>query len=284
MKSESELCVDQLLSYVSELNQSLDKIKTSKSDDDIKEAKDRIQQCRNFIARNVTIIPSHTLKTANDSLRKLDSLIEKPQRCEFKFISKPQDNEPKSSDQEIKDNPTKSDSCNLICDNFYGFRNQTNQDLCFNDGQADNRDISLIDLESCRVTVLGLANTVHLRNLKDCSVIIFLATRAVTLTNCINCELKIVCQQLRINSTKMTTFQLYTSARTMLEESSNLTFQCLDMNQMDKLIDEPRRSDLLAKAKFEVHKNNWKCIDDFDWLHATIPSKNYTILMNNSEQ
>lgn len=289
MGSESESCVDQLLIYVSELNGLIEDFKSGRTNEELcSKARERLHISRTYIEKNLGIIPNHTLKTINDSLRKLELLVEKPKsHIQFRFSSKPSQepvssnkNETNISEEPNKKLPSKQHEPHgdkMNCENFFGFRNQTNQSYHLDQEQARNKDISLINLSSCRVTILGLANTVHLRDLKDCLVIVFLATRAITLTNCQNCNFKFVCQQLRINSTKESSLQIFTSARSMLEESSGLKFSCLEFDQLSDIIDAQQRSRLLSEAQFDCDKNNWKCIDDFDWLNANIASKNYSI-------
>lgn len=68
---------------------------------------------------------------------------------------------------------------------------------------------------------------------------------------------------------------MFTSARSMLESSSELTFKCLNLGETSQrdMMDE-----LFERAKFDKTKNNWRCIDDFDWLSSNVPSKNFKVI------
>lgn len=63
----------------------------------------------------------------------------------------------------------------------------------------------------------------------------------------------------------------------MLETSSELSFKPL---KLEELVDCDTESinRLMADNNFKWSDNNWKCVDDFDWLVPNIPSKNYKLL------
>lgn len=277
MKTESELCVDKLLIQLGKIDNLVEKLTSNKSDELICEARDLSTKIQSFIDNNKSIIPSYCLKKAVDSLKRLENFINEPQKAKLKFKFKSAlrtDIEPK--EVSINESEIISVKDNIgVSPTSFGFKNRSNERLALEQPDVEAKDISLIDLEKCDVNIVGLANTVYIRNLKNTSVAVCLACRAITVINCTNCQFKLVCQQLRIDTTTQSTFKIYTSVRSMLESSKELEFHCLDLDSIERVGHE-QVIDLFNKANFNVERNNWKCIDDFDWLSPDTKSKNFS--------
>lgn len=273
-KNESEICVDELLVEIGKLDHLVEELDSNKSAELICKARELSSTTQSFINNNKTIIPSYCLKKATDSLKRLESYINEPQKDKLKFRFK---SAPKARIQDggTTELPSSiSEDCQLVS---LGFQNQANEKLSLDPSNVESKDISLIDLKNCDVNIVGLANTVYIRNLKDTSVTVCLACRAITVVNCNNCQFKLVCQQLRIDATSQSIFKIYTSARSMLESSRELEFQKLNLDTLDETSPENVK-DLFEKAKFDPQRNNWECIDDFDWLSPGTKSKNFRIV------
>lgn len=276
MVSESELVVDRLLEIVSKVNKLIENCDKLPKEEFKIQARSQLIESRKFIKENLSLIPSHTLKTGNESLQKLESLVDKPDKKELQFKFKSNPGTPKSQPKPPVDIKEHKIDAAYHGESSFGFRGIKGQDLCLDN--VDGRDVGLTDLVDCKVQILGLSNTVHLKNLIDCFVVIFLASRAITVDNCTNCKFEFVCQQLRISNTIGAQFKLYTSARSMLEESTELSFSRLDLDNVasDKLKPD-QINKLMNCAKFDQDHNNWRSIDDFDWLNTRVPSQNYVI-------
>ena len=290
MASESCLCVDELLvklSLIDELSAKFDREHGKDSVDSVK----LVEECRQllstvqlYIDNNRALIPSYILKTASNSLKKLETRINDSGKSKllFKFSAKSsasKDSKPQKT-QVTQTKPTKvedSSKAQDIHQDFFGFQNRIGETLELKQGaDVDLKDIKLVNLQDCTIRIFGLASTIYIRGLKNCSVVVCLACRAITITNSSDCFFKFICQQLRIDSTVKSVFHTYTSARAMLEASSELKFGPLDLNKVEGLTIEEIR-ELLRRANFDESKNNWNCIDDFDWLAPNCPSKNYSI-------
>lgn len=281
MKTESELCVDALLVKTSKIEDLVEKLSSERDDELLCQARDLYLNTQSFISNNKSLIPSYCLKKVTDSLRKLDSYISEPQKTklQFKFKSvpkvvavSPEKSLPLEENDKVEINLKDS-----VSTPFFGFRDCQGKKLELNELEVESKDISLINLINCDVNIVGIANTIYIRNLEDTSVTVCLACRAIAVINCNNCQLKLICQQLRIDSTSKCTFKIYTSARSMLESSRELEFHRLSLDSLeDKSAEQVR--DLLIKANFDEQNNNWKCIDDFDWLSPDSASKNYKIV------
>lgn len=280
MPSESERCVDELLIKLTKIDEFVAKLESDGSRDELlNEARALVTDTQVYLDNNRSLIPAYSLKKVTDSLKRLEKCVDKPQRSKLQFKFK------SSSKVAIKDTlpldakvPVSDLDANLLTEvspNKLGFQSLKNQSLLLKPSEVESKDVSLIDLDGCQVSISGLVNTVYIRNLKNTSVTIILACRAITVVNCSNCDFKLVCQQLRIDTTESSEFEIFSSARSMLESSKNLKFKCINlkMAQGDTDIQE-----LFKRANFDESKNNWRCIDDFDWLSPDIPSENFELI------
>jgi len=276
MASESQRCVDQLLVRLSEIDRLVNRLETEPSDGVVLEAREVIRGTQNFIDNNKAAIPSYCLKKVADGLRRLESQVSGPQKAKllFKFKSSPKVSDQKLEQTSELEQDTKREPSEFLPAKF-GFHDCLSESLSLGPDEVDSKDVSLVNLDRCSVQIRGSANTVYIRNLKNCSVSVCIACRAVTVTDCRNCLFKIACQQLRIDSTSSCHFDIFTSARSMLESSEGLEFKQLNL---DELENPSQVRELLTRANFDPTRNNWKCIDDFDWLSKDSPSRNYKLI------
>lgn len=284
MATESERCVDELMLRKAKIEAIIEELdKTGSNAPVMADVRNILLDNQLFIDNNKSIIPSYCLKQMTGSLKRLQAHLDRDASIpKFQFKSKPQ---VKSSDDQIhgRDEPAghgddkQSQAPHLSATPSSGFINQDHKQLKLNAGEVEGKDISLINLSECVVTITGLANTVYVSDLNNCQVTVFVACRAITVRNCVNCRFKLVCQQLRIDSTRESKFEIFTSARSMLESSEKLEFCELILGNVSEMSEE-EVSQLLARANFDPSLNNWRCIDDFDWLSPNTKSKNFVLV------
>jgi hypothetical protein len=283
MVSEKELCVDELLRITSRVDELSQILSTANNSELISESRAMLESTQLYIDNNKPLIPSYILKKAIDSLKRLEKQVDAANKTSvtFKFNSKPSGSRP-SIEKKLSSNsgPVMNSVESTSGKDFCGFRSRTKEDLQIAPEEIESKDVSLVDLLDCSVKVIGLANTLYIRNLQRTTVTVCLACRAITITNCSDCTFKFVCQQLRIDSTVNCSFTIFTSARSMLESSKQLTFKMLNLDELasDESIGHERLMEYIKRANFNEHQNNWKCIDDFDWLSPTSPSVNYKVI------
>lgn len=286
MTTESERCVDELIKLVTRIDELSSRLESGKTDELLAESKMSLEQAQLYIENNKPMIPSFILKKVTDSLNRLRKHIEiiKSAGVQFKFTQLKLDGSDTSSEPkgngEVNSIIATADVVKSNYDqDFFGLRDISDKHLTLKPNEVDSKDVRLVNLINCSITIIGFANTIYVRNLKNTSVVVCLASRAITITDCNDCEFKFICQQLRIDSTMRCSFSIFTSARSMLESSKDLTFRMLDLGEIAKSVDMDDEVLLnnLVRAKFDRTKNNWKCIDDFDWLSPDTPSLNYKI-------
>lgn len=282
MGSESEKCVDELLLKITKIDELLTKLdrleKCDEENEFLKEGRDLDSSMQAYLDSNRSLIPPYCLKKAADALKRLETHLNRPQKTKLLFKFKPsaaRESSPKKDDLLVE---TKEHSI-VSSTPLFGFQNLTEQKLKLSSDEVESKDVSLINLSKCSVTISGLANTVYIYGLNDTLVNVHLACRAITIRNCKDCRFNLICQQLRIDSTFDSSFEIFTSTRSMLESSKGLSFKRLDLGNIEQTeLSNEELSDLLTNAQFDINQNNWNCIDDFDWLSPNSPSKNFKLV------
>lgn len=277
MGSESEHCVDELLVTIRQAEELCETLQNGPGAEHVERARALVRETQLFIENNRPIIPSFTLKQVSEALRRLERNINSSNKSKltFKFKAKPVDREP--SKGELNSKPAEAPKIE-IQQQTLGFQNKQKESLALGPDEVDSKDVSLVELKDCSVVVSGLANTVYIRDLVNTTVTICLACRAITVKNCTGCRLNLICQQLRIDTAVDCEFSIFTSARSMLEASRDLKFKELKLEAVPGLnLSFEQVQQLMTQANFGLDSNNWRCIDDFDWLSPDVPSKNYSL-------
>lgn len=275
MSTESEKCVDELLKRLSELDALLRELESTTPDDShMAKAREQLSTTQSFIDTNQALIPGYCRKKAFDSLKRLENIVNKSHESKIKFNFKPKSPKQASEVKEPKQQHQQQGSTfTPVQITTVGFSGKTNENLALNLSEVESKDITLSQLDGCKVDIKGLANTVYISYLKNTMVSVSIACRAVTVKGCTNCEFRLVCQQLRIDSTFDSKFEIFTSARSMLESSDKLEFRRLNLDS------EARN--LMQQNNMGSNSNNWRCIDDFDWLSPNAPSQHYKLVEDN---
>lgn len=284
MTNESEKCVDELLAKVVQLNKLAELLETNASEQNVQQAWSLVADTNLLIDNNRSIIPGYCLKRACEALRTLTLKLEKPckEELQFKFKSFSSSKQPGSTGKIERQNENQpgeiSPKAVIPSANIFGFQNKSDETLSLSGAEVEFKDVSIVRLRNCDVEVRGLANTIYMNSLTDTRVSIYLASRSITVKDCENCKFKLICQQLRIDSTKSCEFEIFTSARSMLESSQGLVFKPLDISSLGDVQQTSQSDNLMERVKFDPKQNNWRCIDDFDWLSTEVASKNFTLV------
>lgn len=155
--------------------------------------------------------------------------------------------------------------------NECGFSNQNSTTLTMTGSDTDGKDVLLNALIDCRVMLRGAPSTVHMNNLTNCVVLCGPTSGSVFIDDCVRCTFVVACQQLRVHRTTETSFYLHVTSRAIIEDCSTVTFAPYSWHYATI-------NDDFRKAGLDMERNNWSCIDDFNWLAASSPSPNWTVL------
>lgn len=289
MATESERCVDELLVQANNIDDLSKRLEAKVTDELIGESRELLTEIRSYMDNNRAIIPSYIMKKISESLNRLEKQINNSSRSKLKFKFKTKSSDTTPSSPTVNPPCPRTKDCEAVktqheVASSLGFQNRNNEHLSLAGADVESKDVALVGLNNCTVSIFGLANTVYIRDLTNTSVTICLACRAITVKNCSNCKLTLICQQLRIDSTNNCEFTIFTSARSMLEASTDLKFKELKLEHLCREdLTEEQVQNLLRMADFNVEQNNWRCIDDFDWLSEEVASKNYKLMSDAGE-
>jgi len=126
-------------------------------------------------------------------------------------------------------------------------------------------------LENSVIEIYGAPNTLRVNNLLNCKVFSGPITTSIFINKCENCTFNIACQQLRVHSTTNCDIYLHVSSRAIIEDSSKLRFSAYNWSYNG--IEEH-----FIASNLDPQQNNWKQIDDFNWLSTDKPSPNWALL------
>ncbi|XP_006860527.1 PREDICTED: tubulin-specific chaperone C [Chrysochloris asiatica] len=152
-----------------------------------------------------------------------------------------------------------------------GFSNLESQVLEKRAEELYQRDILLTELSHCTIRLYGNPNTLRLTKARGCTVLCGPVSTSVFLDDCSDCVLVVACQQLRIHTTKDTRIFLQVTSRAIVEDCHGIQFAPYTWTYPG--IDEDFQGSGLDR-----NKNNWKDIDDFNWLARDVASPNWSIL------
>ena len=99
-------------------------------------------------------------------------------------------------------------------------------------------------------------------------------SRSIFVNDCLDSELHLACQQLRIHTTINTKFHIHVTSKAIIEDCEELGFAPYDFYVYEGLDADYQQSGLSRET------NNWKDVDDFNWLKLDEPSPNWYLIKN----
>ncbi len=111
---------------------------------------------------------------------------------------------------------------------------------------------------------------------------------SVFVDDCKDCVFVVACQQLRIHTTTHCTFYVHVTSRSIIEDCSLITFAPYswtypELNEQFKvrptiIICAYNVNQSMQISGLDQSVNNWRIVDDFNWLATSDPSPNWSIL------
>lgn len=178
----------------------------------------------------------------------------------FSFKNKVKETEDVKSFKDVRDEADSKPKPKFGCIiNTCGFFDKKNESLRMSSTEILKKDVVVENLDTCTVVLQGSPSTLHLNYLKNCRVFTGPVSTSIFAENCENCILVIACQQLRLHSSRNVSIYLHVTSRAIMEDCKdikiapyNWTYDGIDMDFQGSSLDR--------------QTNNWKCIDDFNWL------------------
>lgn len=287
LKVDGEKCehlLDKIKEQLACLHESINKIPPPSADRNLViEHFDKLQvshtSLQTFFNNNYTYLPSfHTghlqaqIKEVQESISKKRG--ERLPKKKFAFkgkkktISTAQSAKKENNDARVENLASKAAS---FCQDIYVVKNRTDEEISLTAGSIKGRDISFTDLKNCKVILHGAPATVHICNSDSCTFEIGPVSGSVFVDRCTSCKISSGCQQLRIHHTSRTTFRVHVTSRCIIEDTSDVQFGDYD-------VDYPGIDADFEHSSLDRNTNNWRNVDDFNWLAKDSVSPNFTLI------
>jgi len=146
-----------------------------------------------------------------------------------------------------------------------------NEQLILDAENVNKNDILLSDLIRCTIRIYGTPSTLHMVNLKNCTILVGPVTSSVFAHNCDECVFAFACQQLRLHSSTDCTIYLHVTSRAIIEDCTKIYVAPYNWTYEDQ-------TNHFNLAGLDPKINNWNYIDDFNWLSSEKQSPNWSIL------
>lgn len=148
---------------------------------------------------------------------------------------------------------------------------KSDEQLVLDAENVNKNDILLSDLTRCTVRIYGTPSTLHMINLKQCTILVGPVTSSVFAHDCVECVFAFACQQFRLHSSTDCTIYLHVTSRAIIEDCTNIRVAPYNWSYEDQM-------NHFNLAGLDPKINNWNCIDDFNWLSSEKHSPNWSIL------
>ncbi len=151
------------------------------------------------------------------------------------------------------------------------FADVADQTLVKNPHEVTNQDVALTRLTNCVIKLFGSPGAVHISNLKNCRVFSGPVSGSIFIDQCTGCVFVMPCQQMRIHSTTSTDFYIHVTSKAIIEDCQKVRFA--PYNWMYDTIEKHYEI-----SKLDRERNNWRDVDDFNWLASDTHSPNWSEL------
>jgi len=253
--------------------------------DEIRIAFEKISQkmltLHKYISDSAVFLPSYDIRRAQEIMTQLrEDLTNKREvllpKKKFAFKSRQKISSKDTSAEKIES----KDNSNLINSNDvigFGFDNRTGEELSLTREESNSKDINLSNLENCTINIYGSPSAMRLKNVINSRINCGPVSRAIFINDCFDSTFQLACQQLRIHSTSNTKFYIHVTSKAIIEDSNEVGFGAYSWTY------EGVKSDF-EHSGLNQNTNNWKDVDDFNWLKLDEQSPNWYLLTNENEE
>jgi len=233
----------------------------------------KIQSLQKYISDSAMFLPSYDMRRAQeistqmrmDMNKKREELLPK-KKFAFKSRQKLKALPKNETAPEIENVPERE-----ILKNILGFSDLSGKTLTLSLEQCNGKDINLSNLADCIVYIYGYPSAVRIQNVINSEIYCGPVSRSIFLIDCYDCIFHLACQQLRIHATANTKFFIHVTSKAIIEDCEEVGFGCYFWRY-------PLLEEHFTAAGLDIETNNWREIDDFNWLKLDEKSPNwYTI-------
>lgn len=251
----------------------------------LEEATAKTQLLQKFLNDSMKFLAQYDLRQAQASLQKLQtSLTEKRDEVlpkkKFAFRSRTKAKEevaeaaaPPQSEETVVDavTPAGVRFDETVYTKQCGFSHQEAAVLTKTAEELLKQDVLLSHLTDCKVRLLGAPSTLHIKHVRGCEILCGPVSSSVFVDHCRDSTLVVPCQQLRTHNTTATQVYLHVTSRPIIEDCSGVSFAPFTWSY-------PTLDRDFEVSGLDRTRNNWTQVDDFNWLSASTPSPNWTVV------
>ena len=241
----------------------------------------KVQTLQKFVSDSALYLPSYDMRRAqeisaqmrSDVAKRRDELLPK-KKFAFKSRQKLRTNTHtavSAAENEQKLKVDEEEDMNNILKNVVGFSDRAGETLTLGPEECSGKDISLSNLADCTVYIQGDPSAVRVKNMVNTEVYCGPVSRSVFVSDCLDCLLHVACQQLRIHSTISTKFFIHVTSKAIIEDCEDVGFAKFSWTY-------PLLVEHFTAAGLDAERNNWRDVDDFNWLKLDEKSPNWYII------
>ena len=157
--------------------------------------------------------------------------------------------------------------------NLVGFCDHFDETLTLGDAECSGKDINISNINNCTLYMKGSPSAVRFNKVMNSRIYCGPVSRSVFVNDCIDSELHLACQQLRIHTTINSKFYIHVTSKAIIEDCEELGFADYDFVYEN-------RDRHFSVSGLSRDTNNWKDVDDFNWLKLDEPSPNWYLLQS----
>ena len=254
---------------------------TSNLTSDYEKISNRIQLLQNFFNDHVTHISLFEQRKAQEHLTKLSTHSAQIRndlfpKKKFTFKSKKnlttasklvEDTEIKQQ-QHLKDKISDKNLNDLARNHTCTIQDCSDQTIVKTEEELLNADIGIMNTKNCIIKLFGNPSVVHINNIENTVILCGPLSGTAFVNKCKNSKLTLACHQLRIHDSIDTDFYINVSSRTIIENCKSVRFAPYSWSYRN------------MKNQVEIG-DNWKMIDDFNWLVLNQKSPNWEFIEEN---
>jgi len=230
----------------------------------------KVQSLQKYVSDSAMFLPSYDMRRAQEISSQIRSDINKKRdellpKKKFAFKSR-QKLKPIPKNEKVLQNENVPESD--ILKNILGFSNISGETLTLSLEQCNEKDINLSNLADCIVYIYGFPSAVRIQNVINTEIYCGPVSRSIFIMDCCDSIFHLACQQLRIHATTNTKFFIHVTSKAIIEDCEDVGFGCYCWRY-------PLSEEHFVQAGLDIDTNNWRDIDDFNWLKLDEKSPNW---------
>jgi len=265
----------EILTQLNQLSETTPRMEAAKVFDAISQ---KVVNLQKFASDSLSFLPGYDMRRAQEILKELrndiserrDELLPK-KKFAFKSRQKLTTKTPASSKSPQTEEDAKSSVSLHSHRNVVGLTNRSGETFSVLDSECNGKDINVSNIVDCTIYIKGSPSTMRINKVINTQIYCGPVNRSVFVTECFDSRFELACQQLRIHTTVATKFHIHVTSKAIIED-------CEDVGFASYAYDYETIENDFERAGLARDINNWRKVDDFNWLKLNEPSPNWYVI------